>query len=622
MLDDHQRTEGHYALPENAPDWMVGLAGHARISPLAASWHASCLASCHTGAIACMDSLAVGDWILFPNACKSALELPIDRYVRVGVHSRQNSGANVVCFCRKINALGQSLGWGWEPTFQRLSQQVLSPLFESLDSTTEGVDIVVFSDLPYGYSMHEVSSAALALTCCLLPEGTSCKDIRATTWRLIPLRMHAGSSLTAASIGSEHGGLLSFNRSKDGGLSFLELLDGDPQAATRNVSDRIIRSVKLDPIRFDVSRFSLIGYKPAISDIGPIHDSSETIRAVKYINTYAKDCRDMVRAACNSAKEGNVNGVGEIMNLNRTFLSHTSVSDIDWSRELGKLQDLPAVSGVKVTCEHRGGAGLILRHEGVEPSELALPDGWFFLVDQVGPAKQISRLDLNKLNIEIPRMVSRRKSSVTTSIAGEGLATKWDDRSIDPDEYRLIKPHSNTLHAPLTIGRLAGAANVGEGIRLVRESHGYSISSLSRSISYSAPYLCQIEHGDVPVSVDVLEELKQSLGFTPVEYRELYRAAGMEYLKRAGWDVDYLTECWDCSKSIEDTFGQMIRRRRLEIGIKARELASDLEINPCYLSTLENDKYQPSLKLLRRIASRLDLNPTVLYDVVLHERRI
>ena len=52
-------------------------------------------------------------------------------------------------------------------------------------------------------------------------------------------------------------------------------------------------------------------------------------------------------------------------------------------------------------------------------------------------------------------------------------------------------------------------------------------------------------------------------------------------------------------------FGKTIRKLRAEHGLKQRELAARLSVTPTYLSHLEHDRVEPSIRLLKQIAKEL-----------------
>ncbi|MGD0266438.1 MAG: helix-turn-helix transcriptional regulator [Candidatus Methylomirabilota bacterium] len=60
-------------------------------------------------------------------------------------------------------------------------------------------------------------------------------------------------------------------------------------------------------------------------------------------------------------------------------------------------------------------------------------------------------------------------------------------------------------------------------------------------------------------------------------------------------------------------FGKTIRSLRTEHGMKQRDLALRLPVTPTYLSHLENDRVEPSVRLLKKIAVELETPVEVLF---------
>ncbi len=61
------------------------------------------------------------------------------------------------------------------------------------------------------------------------------------------------------------------------------------------------------------------------------------------------------------------------------------------------------------------------------------------------------------------------------------------------------------------------------------------------------------------------------------------------------------------SRSVEETFGQRIKKRRRVLGLTQRQVADKLEIDFTYLSKLENDHGEPAgEKTVRKLAEALE----------------
>ena len=59
-------------------------------------------------------------------------------------------------------------------------------------------------------------------------------------------------------------------------------------------------------------------------------------------------------------------------------------------------------------------------------------------------------------------------------------------------------------------------------------------------------------------------------------------------------------------KGALETLGALLRAQRLASGLSLRELASRTSVSNAYLSELERGRHEPSLSVLRAIASALD----------------
>ena len=66
------------------------------------------------------------------------------------------------------------------------------------------------------------------------------------------------------------------------------------------------------------------------------------------------------------------------------------------------------------------------------------------------------------------------------------------------------------------------------------------------------------------------------------------------------------------SKSIQKTFGEVLREVRVGRGLSQQELALQSELDRTYISLLERGLRQPSLTTLIVLASTLDIDPAEL----------
>ncbi len=62
-------------------------------------------------------------------------------------------------------------------------------------------------------------------------------------------------------------------------------------------------------------------------------------------------------------------------------------------------------------------------------------------------------------------------------------------------------------------------------------------------------------------------------------------------------------------KNFLPPFGPVLRRFRQEKNLSQEELAARLEVSPSYISRMESDMKKPSLEMLFRLATALDVSP-------------
>ena len=78
------------------------------------------------------------------------------------------------------------------------------------------------------------------------------------------------------------------------------------------------------------------------------------------------------------------------------------------------------------------------------------------------------------------------------------------------------------------------------------------------------------------------------------------------------------------SKSIQKTFGEVLREVRVGRGLSQQELALQSELDRTYISLLERGLRQPTLTTLIVLASTLDIDPAELVQrttAFLHRKR-
>lgn len=65
------------------------------------------------------------------------------------------------------------------------------------------------------------------------------------------------------------------------------------------------------------------------------------------------------------------------------------------------------------------------------------------------------------------------------------------------------------------------------------------------------------------------------------------------------------------------TLGTTIKRLRMAAGLSQRELAEKLDVAPSYVSHLEANRREPSVQLLRKLATELSVPPGFLLALTL-----
>jgi transcriptional regulator with XRE-family HTH domain len=60
--------------------------------------------------------------------------------------------------------------------------------------------------------------------------------------------------------------------------------------------------------------------------------------------------------------------------------------------------------------------------------------------------------------------------------------------------------------------------------------------------------------------------------------------------------------------AVATTIGARIRQRRTELGLSQREIATE-GVSYAYISRIEADQRRPSVRVVRKLAARLDVSP-------------
>lgn len=68
-------------------------------------------------------------------------------------------------------------------------------------------------------------------------------------------------------------------------------------------------------------------------------------------------------------------------------------------------------------------------------------------------------------------------------------------------------------------------------------------------------------------------------------------------------------------KDIQEVFGNNLRKYRVACGKSQEELALDANISPIYLGILERGQKCPSIEILLKLSTVMQIRPTLLLDI-------
>ncbi len=147
--------------------------------------------------------------------------------------------------------------------------------------------------------------------------------------------------------------------------------------------------------------------------------------------------------------------------------------------------------------------------------------------------------------------------------------------------------------------------NPGAVLRKYRRRRGYTLKDLARSTGLSVSYLSEVERGLKTPSLESLQRMCEALNIS--EALVLKPAPPAEPRPARS----------DGEGEMPMTLGQKLRLQREREGLSIKEVAEACGISPSYLSDVERDAVQPSVEVLKRLASFLSLPLSVL----LHDNR-
>lgn len=130
-------------------------------------------------------------------------------------------------------------------------------------------------------------------------------------------------------------------------------------------------------------------------------------------------------------------------------------------------------------------------------------------------------------------------------------------------------------------------------LRELREAAGISQKSLAEALYVSSRRISSYESSDQEPDIDTLCKMAAFFGVS----------------------VDYLIGNTDDQKADSSRpplnickFGERIRARRLELGVKQAALAKSVDITPSYLNLLESGNNLPSLEVALKILNALQMS--------------
>ncbi len=194
------------------------------------------------------------------------------------------------------------------------------------------------------------------------------------------------------------------------------------------------------------------------------------------------------------------------------------------------------------------------------------------------------------------------------------------------------------------------AMRVGERLHESRKARGYTLQELAEKAGLSPSYLSEIEKGSKKPSLKSLERISHALGISPGELsrgedKELDPGTGtrirlfrkekgmtlQDLAEAAGVSLSYICEVERAAvppsiqtlKKIAEgldapvsslfpsraSIGGRLKQVRQEKGLSQSELAREAGCSPGLVGQIEQEKIQPSLGTLEKMAKALDISP-------------
>lgn len=314
----------------------------------------------------------VGDFSVLKT--KRALVTPIDSRVRVAIDRTGTKSISIRVYERKA--------YTWVPneTYEGIILQALETAFESPSLRKwfpwcpfHGLDVRVFSDVPFGAVVHEDSAFALAFAAALQDLARQPQNEHQTLrfagavlshWYAYP----SWAGLASAQCGP--GELFYFDRSGDGGVDLVAL-------ATRRTSKMFRKDFERNaylpprcwekrshPMRFDVDKFSVW-----LRDIAPsdIDDPTRYQEPIKELDKVV--CGFIIDRMRDTLLQGGEDcgwRIGLLMKMHHDMLALAGFIDRDFHELVSLVNGVQGVLGAKSAIGRGNGAILVLTERPVE----------------------------------------------------------------------------------------------------------------------------------------------------------------------------------------------------------------------------------------------------------------
>jgi mevalonate kinase len=299
-----------------------------------------------------------GDWSALVS--KKAIIVPIDKRVQVGIKSNVNG---LSCYIFEWHDTENS--WIFNEWHSAKMTDVLLKSWKYLSNSIylESFDIYVFSDIHFGYGIHESTAMFASLASCL---KAYMDNINKNEWNssLVHLAFLlesfwypevTGVTSLCAFQSPNTLSVMLLDRTDDGDIDFKKI-------ASRDIHE-LERSRAIDPENFhvtwlDFDMTKLIGllYRFVTLDLDQIHKS------------YVKNLHKLERVGfdylCEIMKQNIENldyeKIGSMMNMHQALLSLTAFAPPGLHEILRNLRAVPNILGVKPSCSRPYGAYIAL----------------------------------------------------------------------------------------------------------------------------------------------------------------------------------------------------------------------------------------------------------------------